>query len=380
MINDLAEFISILLNKKHEIIVDIDANEANDQPKNSVDKLLQLTKLIDVISQQHGIRIEPNTHIRGRKRVEFLLCSEHIYTFIDKSGITPFNEITSSDHRGFFLLKNSYVALPDHSSRPLQSSNTKNVLSYKRHLKKFVVHHKIIEQATAIQKKLVNKSITPKDHIIINKLDVLLTKGMNKAERMITKYGPQFPWSPKLAIAIIELAIWKLIKSALKTKTSRDIKIIKLTSRLQSLDTTYSSHIINHERTNMKIINKNITQASQSLKKIQKNSRTIREDYLKEKVQEAKIDSNKKHYQYLSNLILIEHQQQMHRRIKHHTHQRKSSGIKYLDIPTDTSIPWNNIPSNFPDDKWKKVENPEDIERCLISRNHAHLFQASSPR
>ena len=66
----------------------------------------------------------------------------------------------------------------------------------------------------------------------------------------------------------------------------------------------------------------------------------------------------------------------MHRRIKHHTNQRKSSGIKYLDIPTDTSIPWNNIPSNLPDDKWKKVENPEDIERCLISRNRAHLSQA----
>ena len=67
----------------------------------------------------------------------------------------------------------------------------------------------------------------------------------------------------------------------------------------------------------MKIINKYITQSSQSLKTIQKNSRTIREDYLKGKVQEAKIDGNKKHNQYLSNLILIEHQQQMHRRIKH---------------------------------------------------------------
>ena len=277
MINDLKGFISILLTKKHEIIVGIDANEANDQPKNGVDKLLQLTKLIDVISQQHGIRKEPNTHIRGRKRIEFLLCSEHIYTFIDKSGITPFNEITTSDYRGFFLdlrlkafLKNSYITLPDHSSRPLQSSNTKNVLNYKRHLQRFVVNHQILEQATKIQKKLVNKSITSKDHITINKLDALLTKGMIKAERMMTKYGPQFPWSPKLAIAIIELAIWKLIKSALKTKTSRDTKITKLTSRPQSLYTTYPTHITNHERTNMKIINKHITQASQSLKKIKK--------------------------------------------------------------------------------------------------------------
>ena len=42
---------------------------------------------------------------------------------------------------------------------------------------------------------------------------------------MIKKYGPQFPWSPILAIPIIEFAIWKLIQSALKTNVSRDAKI-----------------------------------------------------------------------------------------------------------------------------------------------------------
>ena len=142
MITDLADFITNLIKKQHEIIVGIDSNEANDQPKNRVDKLFQLTKLIDVISQQHGIRKEPNTHIRGRKRIDFLFYSKHIYTFIDKSGITPFNKITTSDHRGLFLdlrlksfLKKSYIALPDHSSQPLQSSNTNNVINYKRHLK-----------------------------------------------------------------------------------------------------------------------------------------------------------------------------------------------------------------------------------------------------
>ena len=66
----------------------------------------------------------------------------------------------------------------------------------------------------------------------------------------------------------------------------------------------------------------------------------------------------------------------MHRHIKYHTRQRKSSGIKYLEILIDTTIPWNNIPSTFPEDQCKKVDNPEDIERCLISRNRAHFSQA----
>ena len=39
-----------------------------------------------------------------------------------------------------------------------------------------------------IFKKQFNNTITSNDHVIINKLDVLLTKGMIKAERMIKKY------------------------------------------------------------------------------------------------------------------------------------------------------------------------------------------------
>ena len=159
MIIDLANFITNPHNKKHEIIGGIDINEANDKPKNGVDKILHLTKRIDVISRQHGIRNEHNICIRGCTIVDFLLCSVHIYTFIDKNGNIPFNELTSFDHRGLFInlrlhafLKNSYIVLPDHSSRPLYSSNTKTVIKYKRNLQDYVVTHQIIEKSADLQK------------------------------------------------------------------------------------------------------------------------------------------------------------------------------------------------------------------------------------
>ena len=53
----LSQFIhNLQQQQQHKVIIVIDANEANDKPKNGVDKLLHLTKFIDVISQQHGIR------------------------------------------------------------------------------------------------------------------------------------------------------------------------------------------------------------------------------------------------------------------------------------------------------------------------------------
>ena len=201
------------------------------------------------------------------------------------------------------------------------------MIKYKHHLKYYVVTHQIIGKTTDLQKKLT-KLLLPTIMQIINELDVLLTKGMIKAERMIKKYGLQFLLSSILAISIIELAIWKLINSELKGNTSRDTKIHQLTTRLHNLDNSYTTKKIKYERTHMKIINKHIKKASKNLKKIQKKSYNIREDYLKEKLQETKIDGNKKNVTYLSNLILTEYQQRIHRRIKHHTNQSNSSGIK----------------------------------------------------
>ena len=97
------------------MILGIDTNKPNILYNNGISQLLQRTKLIDIIDEVHGLYKVPNTYIRGRHRIDFLLSTEYIFTFIDRSGITPFNEVTTSDHRGKFIdlclkdfLKSSY--------------------------------------------------------------------------------------------------------------------------------------------------------------------------------------------------------------------------------------------------------------------------------
>ena len=118
----------------HEISIGIDSNEANNKLKNGVEILLQLTKLIDVISQKYGICKAHHSYMRDRQRIEFLFYSE---SFLDTFDTTPFNEVTTSDHnellfdlrfKAFFL--NSYITLPDYTSRPLKFSNTQSVVNY----------------------------------------------------------------------------------------------------------------------------------------------------------------------------------------------------------------------------------------------------------
>ena len=192
-----------------------------------------------------------------------------------------------------------------------------------------------MEKATLLQAKLNINYFTSTDFSQINELDALLTSGMLKAERMIVRYGLQHPWSPALVIAILQFSIWKLIKSELKTKTSRETKLQQITLRLHNLDNQYPSSIIPYKHNNMKSINKKIKTLTSTLKTTKKTSRLLRDAFLKERIIETKLDDNQKYVIYLSNLLIIEHQQQIRRSIKHHTKQNKSSGIKLIEIPID---------------------------------------------
>ena len=182
-------------------------------------------------------------------------------------------------------------------------------MKYKQHLKHIVINKLVIEKAKILQAKLNTNSITPNDFKKINELDNLLTSGMLKAERMIARVGIQYPWSPALAIAILKLSIWKLIKSELKTNTSRQTKLQQITTRLHNLDNQHPSSLIPYKHHNMKSINNKIKTLTDNLKSIKKNSRVLRVAFLKERILEAKLDDNKNHVTYSTNLILIKHQQ-----------------------------------------------------------------------
>ena len=180
-------------------------------------------------------------------------------------------------------------------------------MKYKQHLKTIFTNKFFIEKATLLQAKLNTNSITSTEFSQIDELDALLTSSILKAERMIVRDDLQYPWSPSLAIVILQLSIWKLIKSELKTKTSRETKLKQIISRLHKLDNQYPSSIIPYKYNNMKSINKQIITLTNNLKTTEKKSRVLRDTFLHERIIEAKLDDNHKHDIYLTNLLLIEH-------------------------------------------------------------------------
>ena len=139
MIDDLIILIMKLQADNHEVVLNIDTNASFDSGKGGVAKLISMTKLIDPIACTHGSKNSPNTHQRGTKRIDFIVISLKLYKYQRACGITQFNQISPSDHRGSFIdvdliayLQNKFQNIIDVSSRLLQSNDIKRVTKYKQ--------------------------------------------------------------------------------------------------------------------------------------------------------------------------------------------------------------------------------------------------------
>ena len=138
MIDDLIILIMKLQADNHEVDLNIDANKPFDSGKGGVAKLILMTKLVDPIAFTHGSKYILNTHQRGTKRIDLIFISPKLYKYLRACRITPFNQVSPSDHRGSFIdidliayLQKQIQDIIDASSRLLQSNDIKRVTKYK---------------------------------------------------------------------------------------------------------------------------------------------------------------------------------------------------------------------------------------------------------
>ena len=119
--------------------------------------------------------------------------------------MTGFNDITTSDHCGFFLdlsrdvlLKGNTTEIPSAFERQLKSNSPKSVRKYKNYLKQQINKYNIesqIENILIISKKY---RLTKDEEVNLNIIDQLITKIMLKVEKKINNQHHNSPWSPEL--------------------------------------------------------------------------------------------------------------------------------------------------------------------------------------
>ena len=127
----------------------------------------------------------------------------------------------------------------------------------------------------------------------------------------------------------------------------------------------------------MKKIKNHLRQAHKHLKDTKLKVHVLRHEHLLQCQKEFEISENTTHTQFLKILIVIEKKQSdNYRFIRSYSKQSDKSGIKYIDIPKDYSIDWNNIPKKTPPEYWERVTIPAEIEKYIIKSNKRYLHQA----
>ena len=86
------------------------------------------------------------------------------------------------------------------------------------------------------------------------------------------------------------------------------------------------------------------------------------------------IANNKAARNTITNINKIEHIIKMWKVIQFTTSKRTNSSIQTIDIPSDSSIPWNNI-KGTKNAVFKTIDNPTLIEELISDPISYHLNQ-----
>lgn len=207
---DLIDFIGLLQDKAHRIIVLGDFNETFQHSK--LLHSLRNMGLVDTILSRHTNTPPFRSCNKGNNVIDFALCSPSILSCITSSAYEPFMINTMSDHRGIvidfdtqeLLGKHEHIVSPD--KRGLNANNPIQVDKFLEALQKYWTKYDIKNRIS----NAMNNTKTTDIRLVVNSIDKDITKAMLKAERKVSKPNRP-PWSPALKQASLLVKYYKLL-------------------------------------------------------------------------------------------------------------------------------------------------------------------------
>jgi hypothetical protein len=237
---DLEYFTEELKTDGFEVVLFIDANEPinhtvrvqNHDHKYKQDKGFHIDGSIDgsiatyiqncglsnILSERHAESgaETPNTHLRGSKKIDFVLTTPGIALFIKSIGLLDFDVIFRTDHRTFFInidmegfFGSARETLPAQRLRQLQLEDTRVATEYRKVLHQQFINHSVFRRIKEQSESSKSGELNMVQESKYEAPDRDITQAMLHAESVcLLKHKHNTPWSPAIGRATSSIRYW----------------------------------------------------------------------------------------------------------------------------------------------------------------------------
>jgi len=358
LLTDLSVHIKTVSTDNTAFIIMMDANETYTDKNSALATWMQHHALIDVHMYLHNLDTDIPTHIRGTKRIDFILATANILPYIIHGGILPYHFLLSTDHRSLYIdieLKKFLRCQPPTTTlyiqRLLKSNNPRGIQQYGKFLTKWLDKSTIEQELQQAQDNAYRtNSTTTVSSERIQLLETQFTLARLKAEKTLQRTS-RHPWSPRLRQAQMLVTYYKQWVS--QYKTQRNLQTNRQRLQLENIPDP-----------------KNLTQAQHYLRQAQKtlketinHAQQLRELHLEDRAQAAQNLNNVTKTQAINQIRKVEALKNMYRRIRRLTTNGDAKRFTHLIVTTQ--------------DHDNMIQEPEEIFQHLIHRNTKHFSQAN---
>jgi hypothetical protein len=314
--------------KKLEVLVMLDAN---DPKAKELGPIMNRKKLKELYTFRHGPLNEPETHICGSQRIDFMFGTAGVQQSMRKCGFGAYADFCFTDHRHMFvdldlgeLLCGHPPELSERERRILVTQNPRYKAEYKKKLEEFVMDNNILERQRKVHIDIERAHrVTANLQQELEEIDTLLTVGRLRAERLCGKLNLA-PWSPKLKEARKIQRHWDLWKRQHLTNRDYSLKRAMMQAEI-SLEDPSSPTLVQAIKL--------LRAARQSVRDIMKEAKKHWEEFLKDRAADHRLAGRVPAAKIVDMIRKMEYNTRCFAHLRRIRGKNKSSGLQFIMIP-----------------------------------------------
>jgi ribonuclease HI len=356
---DLGLQIKQWISQGYELILMIDANESIGTRTKGLTEIMVQYNLSDLISIHHGTTGEPNTHLRGSKRIDYILGTRKVREHCTASGILPFHNGYSSDHRPIYaainlekVLSDQITNLESQATRLISKSTPRERIKLLDLVDEHYNAHNIYERLHRLA-SIPIESWQQEHNDEYEACDEQHIIGLVAAEKKACRPKP-FPWSPLYREAANLKSVWKVLLSRARTNTKLSAKALNWVQDTLKKDMS--------ELPDIRECQAELRKAQKRLKSIKQQANELRIEFLLQSLNIATAESDDAREKAIRNILQAQNKLQSFSRIRQIFRPRTHGGISRILIPTSQGI-----------DQWETVTDQEQMQNLLRQQNIKHF-------